>query len=132
MFGALQTGVIDGQENPCIIIDQAKLYEVQKNLMMTAHLPVFWYRGLSRKAYDSLAPAEREALLKAAEEAAALGDRRTAELEAAACRRLVTERGMTLVEPDRAPFMKAAAPAVDALSAQWDPSVRAYLAGAAK
>lgn len=132
VFGALQTGVIDGQENPCIIIDQAKLYEVQEYLIMTAHLPVFWYWGLSRKVYDELNPAERDALLKAAAEAATFGDKRTAELEAAACKRLVEERGMTLVEPDRRAFMKNALPAAEELSSGWDPALRAYLATTGK
>ena len=32
VYSALQTGLVDGQENPLILIDTAKLYEVQKYL----------------------------------------------------------------------------------------------------
>src|SRR5215831_2288489 len=38
VYSALQTGVVDGQENPLILIDTAKLYEVQKYCSMTNHL----------------------------------------------------------------------------------------------
>jgi TRAP-type transport system periplasmic protein len=33
----LQTGVVDGQENPLVLIDTAKLYEVQKYCSLTNH-----------------------------------------------------------------------------------------------
>ena len=38
VYSALQTGVVDGQENPLILIDTAKLYEVQKYCSMTNHV----------------------------------------------------------------------------------------------
>ena len=37
VYSALQTGVVDGQENPLVLIDTAKLYEVQKYCSMTKH-----------------------------------------------------------------------------------------------
>ena len=37
VYSALQTGVVDGQENPLILIDVAKFYEVQKYVSMTNH-----------------------------------------------------------------------------------------------
>ena len=38
VYSALQTGLVDGQENPLILIDTAKLYEVQKYCSMTNHI----------------------------------------------------------------------------------------------
>ena len=38
VYSALQTGVVDGQENPLILIDTAKLYEVQKFCSLTYHV----------------------------------------------------------------------------------------------
>ena len=38
VYSALQTKVIEGQENPLAIIDIAKLYEVQKYVSMTGHM----------------------------------------------------------------------------------------------
>ncbi len=37
LYTALQTGVIDGQENPLDTISTMKFYEVQKNLVVTEH-----------------------------------------------------------------------------------------------
>ena len=38
VYSALQTKVVEGQENPLAIIDIAKLYEVQKFVSMTGHM----------------------------------------------------------------------------------------------
>ena len=38
VYSALQTKVVEGQENPLAIIDIAKLYEVQKYCSMTGHM----------------------------------------------------------------------------------------------
>jgi TRAP-type transport system periplasmic protein len=38
VYSALQTKVVEGQENPLAIIDIAKLYEVQKYTSMTGHM----------------------------------------------------------------------------------------------
>src|SRR5205085_160421 len=38
VYSALQTGVVDGQENPLVLIDTAKLYEVQKYCSITNHI----------------------------------------------------------------------------------------------
>jgi C4-dicarboxylate-binding protein DctP len=37
LYGALQTGVVDGQENPTNVIYPSKLYEVQKYLTLSDH-----------------------------------------------------------------------------------------------
>ena len=49
VFVALQTGVMDGQENPLIQIYSARLHEVQKYLSMTGHVytPAFVTAGTS-------------------------------------------------------------------------------------
>lgn len=38
VYSALQTGVVDGQENPLQLIDESKFYEVQKYVSMTGHV----------------------------------------------------------------------------------------------
>ena len=38
VYSALQTGIVDGQENPLVLIDTAKLYEVQKYCSLTNHV----------------------------------------------------------------------------------------------
>ncbi|WP_436643046.1 TRAP transporter substrate-binding protein [Microbaculum sp. FT89] len=52
VFTALQTGVIDGQENPLAQIWSAKFPEVQKYLSMTGHVYTPGYITTSQQQYD--------------------------------------------------------------------------------
>ena len=55
-YSALQTRVVDAQENPLAIIQTAKLYEVQKYCSMTNHMwDGFWFLG-NRRAWESCRP----------------------------------------------------------------------------
>jgi TRAP-type transport system periplasmic protein len=65
VYTALQTGVIDGQENPAEIILSNKLYEVQKYLSPTQHM--FWAPPpLASKAWWDHLPADIRGGLEAA------------------------------------------------------------------
>jgi len=44
LYKALQTGIVDGEENPLILITLAKLYEVQKYLTISNHMWVLTER----------------------------------------------------------------------------------------
>jgi tripartite ATP-independent transporter DctP family solute receptor len=72
LYTALQTGVIDGQENPLDTISTMKFHEVQKNLVVTEHgamedvvlfNPGWWnklpagHRAVIVKAFDEVRPA---------------------------------------------------------------------------
>ncbi len=59
VYSALQTHIVDGQENPLAIINSGKLYEVQKYLSVTNHMwDGFWLLG-NAKAMAALPPADR-------------------------------------------------------------------------
>ena len=68
LFTALQTGVMDGQENPFTQIYSSKLHEVQKFLSLSGHVysPAFLTAGLKR--YASQPEPIRQALEKAAKD----------------------------------------------------------------
>ena len=54
VYTALQTKVVDGQENPLAIIATAKLFEVQKYLSLTNHMwDGFWFLA-NRRAWERL------------------------------------------------------------------------------
>jgi tripartite ATP-independent transporter DctP family solute receptor len=56
VYSALQTKVVEGQENPLAIIQTAKLYEVQKYCSLTNHMwDGFWFLA-NRKAWEKLPP----------------------------------------------------------------------------
>ena len=90
LFSALETGTVDGQENPFNTILSSKFYEVQKYLSVTNHVYSPWIVTVSKKWWDGLSKDEQKVLLDAAkasrdferrdtrEEAArALGDLKT-------------------------------------------------------
>lgn len=68
VFTALQTGVMDGQENPFTQIYSAKFQEVQKFLSLTGHVYTPAYVTVGAKRWASLAPDVRKILEDTAKE----------------------------------------------------------------
>jgi tripartite ATP-independent transporter DctP family solute receptor len=62
VFVALQTGVMDGQENPLTQIYSSKFQEVQKHLSMTGHVYTPAYLAAGKAKFASL-PADVQAIL---------------------------------------------------------------------
>ena len=62
VYSALQTKVVEGQENPLAVIDLAKLYEVQKYCSMTGHMWDGQWILANGKRWASL-PADIQALI---------------------------------------------------------------------
>ena len=69
LYTALETGAVDGQENPFISVDTNKFYDVQKYASNTRHAysPLLVLAG--KKFWDQLSNDERTILLDAANEA---------------------------------------------------------------
>ena len=61
VYSALQTGVMDGQENPLVLIDTAKLYEVQKYCGLTGHVWAGFHVAFNMGAWQKL-PADLQEL----------------------------------------------------------------------
>ena len=60
LYTALQTKVVEGQENPLAIIATARLYEVQKSCSLTGHVwDGYWVLG-NKRAFDKLPPDVQE------------------------------------------------------------------------
>jgi tripartite ATP-independent transporter DctP family solute receptor len=62
VFGALQQGIIDGQENPLATIYQASLHEVQKYLSLTGHVYSAVHLLMNNELFNSL-PADLQKIL---------------------------------------------------------------------
>ena len=60
----MQTGVVDGQENPLPTIDSAKFFEVQDHLALTSHLVQFVAPIVSEEAWNSISEADRGVILE--------------------------------------------------------------------
>lgn len=69
VFTALESKVIDGQENPFSVIYSNKLYEVQKYLSLTNHTNSIQLVQVSRKFWDGLSDTERKLIRESVAEA---------------------------------------------------------------
>jgi TRAP-type C4-dicarboxylate transport system substrate-binding protein len=86
VFTALQTGVVNGQENPVLQIFEGKLYEVQKFVMMTEHISSYFHWVVNEKFYQEPHPGQRKVGEDAIKSATAWG-RKTGREERRACAR---------------------------------------------
>jgi len=68
VFTALQTGTIDGQENPVEVPVANKFYQVQKYLSLTNHMSDAFVLALSDAKWDSLSKKQQDAMEKAGAE----------------------------------------------------------------
>ncbi|ACP22344.1 C4-dicarboxylate binding protein (plasmid) [Sinorhizobium fredii NGR234] len=62
IYSALETGTVDGQENPFNNIENMKFYEVQKYLTLTKHAYSPTLVLFSKKIWDGLSPEEQTVL----------------------------------------------------------------------
>ena len=70
VYAALEQKAVDGQENPVATINSAKLYEVQKHMVLSNHQYNPQSVVISKKFWDKLTPAEQKILSEAAIESA--------------------------------------------------------------
>ncbi|WP_431823929.1 TRAP transporter substrate-binding protein [Burkholderia sp. F1] len=106
LYSALQTGVVEGQENPLPIIATAKLYEVQKSISLTSHVwDAYWILG-NRRAWERL-PADMRAIVTREFERAALLQRADIARLNTSLRADLTAKGITVVDVDRDAFRNA-------------------------
>ena len=54
VYSALQTKLVDGQENPLALIDTAKFYEVQKFCSLTSHMWEGFWMVANRRSWERL------------------------------------------------------------------------------
>ncbi|WP_244818354.1 TRAP transporter substrate-binding protein [Caballeronia sp. Lep1P3] len=106
LYSALQTGVVEGQENPLPIIATAKLYEVQKSISLTSHVwDAYWILG-NRRAWQALPPDMRAIVTREFEAAGMLQRADIAKLNGS-LRDDLKSKGINMVEVDREAFRGA-------------------------
>jgi tripartite ATP-independent transporter DctP family solute receptor len=70
VYLALQTGTIDGQDNPLPSVKSAKFYEVTKQIVLTSHLVDGIALSISNKMWTKLSDKQKAAVKKGARAAA--------------------------------------------------------------
>jgi tripartite ATP-independent transporter DctP family solute receptor len=111
LYGALQSGQFDGQENPIATILSSKFAQVQKYLTLSGHVYDPAVILMSVDAFEDLSPADKDAILEAAKVGGAASRKYAAEAQAKGVASL-TQAGMQVTtEIDRVKFAAALAPA---------------------
>ena len=118
VYMSMQTGVIDGQENPLNVIATRAFYEVQGYLVLTGHITQNQVVLISEKTFQALTPAQQQILVAAAREAGdfqnqILVDDEKGQLE------LVRSKGMKVVQPDTVAFRAATADVYKKFEKAW-------------
>ena len=109
LFTALQTGVMDGQENPFTQIYSAKLQEVQKYLSLSGHVYTPAYLTVGTKRWNELPPDVRRILADTARETQAWVYETAAKDDADLLGKLKAA-GMQVNEVDQNAFVSASKP----------------------
>lgn len=103
VYLALQTGTIDGQDNPLPTDYNAKFYEVTKYIVLTDHFVNPILPTMSEQTWQSLSADQQAAVLEALEAAREVVDTSNLEREAELVDFFEGE-GMTIIEPDKEAF----------------------------
>ncbi|SCY31653.1 TRAP transporter substrate-binding protein DctP [Microvirga guangxiensis] len=69
VYTGLQTGAIDGQDNPLPNVENMKFYEVMSQIALTSHLVGFDVLAVSNKVWNAMSPEKQAAFQAAADKA---------------------------------------------------------------
>jgi TRAP-type transport system periplasmic protein len=71
VYTGLQTGAIDGQDNPLPNVQNMKFYEVMSQIVLTSHLVGFDLLTVNLKTWESMSPTKQKTFQTAADKAIA-------------------------------------------------------------
>lgn len=117
VFVALETGVIDGQENPFAQIYTSNLHEVQDYISLTSHVYTPAYVTVGLDAWRRL-PADARAIVTAAARDVQSFVYATAERMDQEFLQAIRDAGAAVNETDRAGFLEASGPIYRAFEAE--------------
>ncbi len=103
LYTALQTRVVDGQENPLGLIETQKFYQVQKYCSLTNHMWVGYWMLVNGAYWKSL-PDEYRTIVADAFDGQAAQQRTASEQLDDSLQARLTQQGLTFNTPDTAPF----------------------------
>lgn len=102
-YSALQTRIVEGQENPLTLIQIAKLYEVQKYCALTSHMWDGYWQIANRRAWESL-PADMQETVAREMGRSALDERADLAALSDGVRADLTAKGLAFNDVDKAAF----------------------------
>jgi TRAP-type transport system periplasmic protein len=106
LYTALQTHVVDGQENPLGNIETMKLDQVQKYCSLTNHMWVGYWMLMNGEFWAGLPDAQKKAVADAFD-AQALEQRKANQALDTSLEETLKKQGMVFAKPDTTAFQKA-------------------------
>lgn len=100
LYGALQNGIVNAQENPLANIDQAGMYQVQKYLMQTEHQYTNYFIFMANDWWSDLSE-DHKAIISTAIDNAFSWHNQQVNAEDQAFLKKFQEKGMTLITKDQ-------------------------------
>jgi len=103
VYTGLQTGAIDGQDNPLPNVQNMKFYEVMSQIVLTSHLVGFDLLTISNTAWNAMSADQQAKVQAAADAAIAFSTAKHVEQEAALVEQFKAA-GLKIYEPDQEAF----------------------------
>ncbi len=124
LYTALQTGAVDGQDNPLPTSRTMRFHEVTTQFVLTSHLVAYDLLAVSARFWDGLTEAQRSAIGSAVERALALSVRRHVEQEQEMIA-FFRAQGLEVYEPDVDAFRREAQRRylASSLAQAWPPGI---------
>jgi TRAP-type C4-dicarboxylate transport system substrate-binding protein len=107
VYTGLQTGAIDGQDNPLPNVENMKFYEVMSQIVLTSHLIGFDILTVSGKVWNEMAPEQQAKFQAAADKAINFSTEKHLARETELVD-LFKSKGLDIYTPDVAAFRKHA------------------------
>ena len=125
---ALQTGTVDGQDNPLPTVKSAKFYEVQKSISLTNHLVDSVWPTINLNTWNKLTDTQKGWVMEAVEAARVACDEQNIKTESEV-QDFLREQGLTIYEADVAAFADHVLETylADPISDTWDKDLLAQI-----
>lgn len=128
LYLALQTGTVDGQDNPLPTVQSAKFYEVQKSISLTNHLVDSVWPTINVNTWNKMTEQQQAWVLEAVEAGREACDKQNLETEAEVQDFLKGE-GLSIYEADVSAFAEHVLDTYlnDSISDTWDKDLLAEI-----
>lgn len=105
VYTGLQTGAIDGQDNPLPNVENMKFYEVMSQIVLTSHLVGYDLLTVSKKVWDEMGAEKQATFQAAADKAIDFSTEKHLAREKELAESFTT-KGLKIYEPDVTAFRK--------------------------
>lgn len=106
LYLALRQNVVEGQENPLPLIEKAKLYEVQKFLILTGHIITPRLILINDAKWSRIGKGEQEIIMEALGKGVSYNNEEILSMEKELIEKF-GKSGMTVIKPDKKEFKDA-------------------------